>query len=417
MRKTVKEKLSTGLPFFLIPLIGLVASCASPMEPSDPAISAQLAGPQKAAVNAWSFVRSITINHGLVPHTDQSNFPVLVSGTFNNKNGTPDLRTKANGGKVQNANGYDVGFYTDPHCLTGKLSWETEKYNAQTGEVAYWVNVPSVSHTKNTVINICYGNASITTDQSSAAAVWDSNYLAVWHLADKGGLDLSSSTANPFTLTQSGSVTSAPGKIGGGTTKFLDKTYYLFNPDISIGADAPVTVSMWKKLLSSDVNGNPDAPPPETDGNHIAFEMGASHSTPNSIILWAPYFQGDPVDGGTWWCYNSCGVARVDYSGYLDRWVYITGIYNPAANRLQALYLDGNLVGSGSGGPTTTETVLGARIGQGLDGDGSVHGEDVSQFDEVRISTSVRSADWIKTEFNNQNKPSSFYAVGGEKHP
>ena len=35
-------------------------------------------------------------------------------------------------------------------------------------------------------------------------------------------------------------------------------------------------------------------------------------------------------------------------------------------------------------------------------------------LDEIRISNIARSADWITTEFNNQNDTSSFYSVGGE---
>src|SRR5262249_29575885 len=31
---------------------------------------------------------------------------------------------------------------------------------------------------------------------------------------------------------------------------------------------------------------------------------------------------------------------------------------------------------------------------------------------EVRFSSTVRSADWIATEYNNQNSPSSFYTMG-----
>jgi hypothetical protein len=33
-------------------------------------------------------------------------------------------------------------------------------------------------------------------------------------------------------------------------------------------------------------------------------------------------------------------------------------------------------------------------------------------LDEVRISTTVRSADWVATEYNNQSSPSTFYTVG-----
>ena len=36
-------------------------------------------------------------------------------------------------------------------------------------------------------------------------------------------------------------------------------------------------------------------------------------------------------------------------------------------------------------------------------------------IDEVRISTLARDADWIATEFNNQDTPGTFYSVGGEQ--
>jgi hypothetical protein len=36
-------------------------------------------------------------------------------------------------------------------------------------------------------------------------------------------------------------------------------------------------------------------------------------------------------------------------------------------------------------------------------------------IDEVRLSNIARSADWLKTEYNNQNDPSSFYSVGLEE--
>ncbi|HEV8356387.1 MAG TPA: LamG-like jellyroll fold domain-containing protein, partial [Gemmatimonadales bacterium] len=309
-----------------------------------------------------------------------------------------------NGGKVQSPSGYDVGFYTSSNCSSGKMKWETEQYNGQTGEVAYWVLVPTVYHTKNTVFYLCYGNAAITSNQSQPSAVWDSNFLTVWHLADKGGLDLSNSADTKFALTNSGPVTSASGKIGGGTNKFVDRTYFLDNASISIGANRPVTISMWKKLLRADEFIPCDVPPcPGPDGNHITFTMGATHADNSSMTLWAPFF------GTAFWYYGD-GGPWVDFSGYYDRWVYITALYNPAASKLEALYLDGSLAASSTNGSILTVTAKGFRLGQAHDG----HGQDPSQFDEVRISKSARSSDWIRTEFNNQNDPASFYALGVE---
>ena len=36
------------------------------------------------------------------------------------------------------------------------------------------------------------------------------------------------------------------------------------------------------------------------------------------------------------------------------------------------------------------------------------------QQDEVRLSSTARSADWIATEYNNQNSPDTFFTVGSE---
>jgi hypothetical protein len=36
-------------------------------------------------------------------------------------------------------------------------------------------------------------------------------------------------------------------------------------------------------------------------------------------------------------------------------------------------------------------------------------------MDEVRLSSIARSADWIKTQFNNQNSPGAFYIIGSEE--
>src|SRR5205085_7558582 len=126
------------------------------------------------------------------------NFPVLISGTYSY------LATVSNGGNVQNANGYDVIFTSDCGCAT-KLNHEVETYNAATGAVNYWVRVPTVSHTTDTVIYMCYGNTGITAPQENSAAVWDANFRGVYHLKDGTTLNMSDSTTN-HSLTNKGAT-------------------------------------------------------------------------------------------------------------------------------------------------------------------------------------------------------------------
>ena len=104
--------------------------------------------------------RAITIDYTKCGTADSTNFPVLVSFT------NASLKTKANGGKVENSNGYDIQFFSDIG-LTSKLSWEVEKYDATTGEIRAWVKIPTISHTANTVFYIAYGDSSISTFQGA----------------------------------------------------------------------------------------------------------------------------------------------------------------------------------------------------------------------------------------------------------
>src|SRR5579864_6628836 len=203
-----------------------------------------------AAAQSWSngytYRRAITIDHTKVPNTDQTNFPVLISGTYSY------LATTGNGGNVANANGYDIVFTLDA-AGTSTLAFERESYNGTTGAVNFWVKVPTVSHTSDTVIYMFYGNSSITTDQSNKTAVWDSNFKAVYHLSNGVTLAGTDSTANGFDLTNVNSTPPTTGKIDGGAS-FNGTSQYLTNASgPTVPAGSSITVEFWNNVATSDV--------------------------------------------------------------------------------------------------------------------------------------------------------------------
>jgi hypothetical protein len=71
--------------------------------------------------------------------------------------------------------------FTSDASGTSILPFERETYNASTGAVNFWVNVPTVSHLSDTVSYMFYGKSSVTTDQSNKIGVWDSSFKGVWH--------------------------------------------------------------------------------------------------------------------------------------------------------------------------------------------------------------------------------------------
>ena len=121
-----------------------------------------------AAPGAFAYERAITIDHTKVQNSDQQNFTVLISGRFGY------LATVANGGKVQSDSGFDIAFAADP-AGTQLLSWEIDSYSPVTGAAGFWVKVPLLSSTADTVIYLLYGNPAVSDFLGGAAgSAWDS---------------------------------------------------------------------------------------------------------------------------------------------------------------------------------------------------------------------------------------------------
>src|ERR1041385_7321571 len=106
----------------------------------------------------------------------------------------------------------------------------------------------------------------------------------------------------------------------------------------------------------------------------------------------------------------SKGTAWSEVVGTADvadgAWHQVVGSYDGSNVRL---YVDGAQVGStASSGNLTVDASALALFGDGVSSyylNGSL--------DEVRVSLSTRSADWIAAQFNNHNSPSTFYSVSG----
>src|SRR5258708_6228661 len=76
--------------------------------------------------NGYQYRRTVVLGHANVPNTDQTDFPVLISGVYSY------LATVGNGGLVQSPSGYDIIFSSDPEGAT-KLDHEIDGYDPVTG--------------------------------------------------------------------------------------------------------------------------------------------------------------------------------------------------------------------------------------------------------------------------------------------
>jgi hypothetical protein len=190
-----------------------------------------------AQVSGYAFERAIAINHSQVANADQSNFPVLISGTL------PDLATVANGGEVQSSNGYDIVFTSDP-AGQNLLDHEIDTYIPTTGAVNFWVRIPLLSHTTDTTMYMWYGNSSVTTSQENKGGVWSNGYVGVYHLgagSPVSGLDSTGSNGGTVFGISAGS-----GRIGGGAQFDGSSSDYIALPNsASLKPTNALTLEAW----------------------------------------------------------------------------------------------------------------------------------------------------------------------------
>ena len=326
--------------------------------------------------NNYSYRKKLTIDNTLVSGAaDLGNFPILVSYT------DADLKHmgEAVPGKVENIDGYDVIFTNDTHST--KLDHEIESYTASTGQIVLWVRIPTLSFNPDTDIYIYYGNSSIAASQENVPGVWDTNHVAVWHLNEAGADEAITGThfdsaSPPQNGAQNGNAATA-GKISGGqgfdTNDSVDMgdqpefellSAYSYSTWIR-GNSAPGSTSNEQPLYNADQQF-------QFNWSHsgAAFQQAAVHK---DSVAWQPAQIATPLLGATWY------YVAATYDGSNIR-VYLNGLLEDT----QAAAIPVPAAGALTIGDTNSTTWSG-------------------QFDEFRISDIARNADWIKTEFDNQN--------------
>jgi hypothetical protein len=334
-----------------------------------------------------SYQRTIVIDHTKVPNTDQVNFPFL----FN----TTDLafKTIANGGHIYSSNGNDIVFSTDPNGST-KLDYELETYNPVTGQIIAWIRIPTLSYTVDTPIYMFYGNSSITTPQQNPTGVWNSNYLGVWHLPNGTTLTANDSTSNGHNGTLGSSSTATAGQIGGGANVNTPATGAISIPAYNSVTFPAATFSAWVDM--SQLNGWAGIIYGRDGSGPIGMDINGAG---NLAYTW------NSGSGSTWgwdsglgiptgsWAYTVISIASSGTTAYVCQSGSCSSSYQSLTENPQTSTANWYL-GSDQESP-------GGRYWGG-------------SIDEARISDIARSADWIATEYNNQNSPLTFYSLASE---
>jgi len=360
-----------------------------PRDASSPDIGADEFGGQ------FLFRRTITIDHTKVDSTCAEgypeDFPVLISFS-----GQTWLKTIGNGGRIYSSNGYDIIFRaSNGHT---QLSHEVEKYDGSAGTLVAWVKIPALSKTTDTTIYIYYGNPEVTSapPASLAQGVWSNDYEAVYHL--NGNANDSTGNHNG---TISGATSTSDGKIAG-AYEFNGSNQYINTNLTKNWGCGGFTIEVWWN--ADDLYRNQEIVGVEETSGAIC-KIGTT-ITGN---IHRNYIKTEGTNGG----------SEEDNFQYLSgmsaaTWYYTVLVrpYNSDCKSCMQGFLDGSDMGDGCE-ILWGETNFGDYFNIGRLGGTGIQYFD-GKIDDLRFSNVARDACWIKTEYNNQSSPGTFYTLGSE---
>ena len=294
-------------------------------------------------------------------------------------------------------NGEDLRFFASDGTA---LDYDIEAWD-ESGKSYVWVKVPLITAGPGTnSITMYYGNATAVTGEN-AEAVWSNGFESVQLLND----NLQDASANSNNGTNFGS-TSSTGQVADG------QQFDGIDDDINLGSDASVddifaggaTVSAWINPSSWGENNYGrifDKSGATLPGAGWALEVASGTQS----LLFQQGFSG----GVTSWQSANGSIG-------LNSWQHVAVTYDSSdpANE-PTFYINGVEVGKTIDGTTPTGTALSDA---GLDLHIGNHAMDTvrtfdGSIDDVRLSSEVRSADWIRAQHLGSNN--ALVTFGGEE--
>jgi hypothetical protein len=239
------------------------------------------------------------------------------------------------------------------------------------------VKVPQIDATSTTDCIYMYYHNTSASDAQDATNVWDSYYKAVWHLSDASGGATDSTTTN--NLTETGSLTYSQAGKAGNAVYFSGNDYLRKTSMTNPGA--PVTVEFYVK---------PDGASP----------VGMFDSAPGTANVLRNYAAGEVE----WHADN----PQINLGMSAGAWTHLAFVYRYDTARHIDWYKDGVFQATADGNTTSTLAWSNFTIGSINSGSAGYYS---GYMDEVRISNSIRSTDWIEaTHLSLNDNMNSFEA-------
>ncbi len=332
----------------------------------------------------WLYRQEVTISSSLTSST-LSNFPVCITLT-----GSNSLFTYAQ------TDGDDI-LFTSSDGVT-KLSHEIERYIPTSGQqkLVAWVKIPSLSSSSDTVIFMYYGNAS-SASQQAATAVWDTDFALVQHLEESSGTSYDSTSYGNHGTPYNGPNQNVDGKVDG--ADYFDGV----NDSIDIASSS--SLNLTRVTMEAWIYRTQDCPPYHDTAmitnKENSYEWGIRYG---NTIYWA--IMTNTIS----WYWQDTGIGIP-----INTWVHVALTYDGSYVRT---YYNGALSHTSAYSGDITPTSYCFRIaGRTNDCGGPVHSPFPGYLDEIRISRSARSSDFIAATYRITHSPATYLTFSDQQVP
>ena len=271
------------------------------------------------------------------------------------------------------------------------LDYDVESWDPN-GTSLVWVKVPTL--TKTTKFTMYYGGS--PTDDVTASRTWSADYVGVWHMAEESG-EVSDASGNGLAASveqaSDGIQSSGAGVFGRARVNSANRNHTTgramlkVNDSYLLDLGGDFTLSTWVKMTAT------------TDGSVARIAVRGSDGGSNPE--WEVGLTGDAEVKA----YGGSGSTLTGaIPSVLNTWVHLVAVYDGTA---LAVYANGAKAFEGA---ITAVANSNNKLCFGSKG-GLFNGHFTGLFDEFRLCDAVRSADWVKAEYDQAG--GAFLTCGG----
>jgi hypothetical protein len=322
---------------------------------------------------AWKYSKKLYFNttaSGAQVSGNVPGFPALIRLTKSNFN---FAQARADGGDVRFSS-------TD----TSFAPYEIERWDASLQQAELWVKVDTV-YGNDSIHSIAmyWGNGGATS-ASNSQAVFDTacGFSAVWHLSKGcGDATINNNAGKNYGAIDTEGIIGYSKKFNGADSLRISGL---------LGSPESVSLSAWAQLDMSNTYGGAEI---LSLGDAVAIRMDdyrPSYGTIGTVhVSTAP---GDTI-------FNDITSGGMDLTK--TGWHFVALTVDDV-NRLQSLYIDGVQIKQVNNNEAINYTGVGSNTLIGKHGNGKNNYNFTGRIDEVRVSKTLLTADWIKLCYMNQ---------------